>query len=175
MAFISFPGWQPGMVMTADRLESSSLPGRLVFRATRDTSQSIPDTTSANPDSANVFSWESVEVDDLGGFSGGSPTRYTCMLDGWYRIDAKAAFNANVAGGVRTLGVFETGVLVPSGHFRNAKTPTNFVDTVTGFVSLLLSAGDYVQMAPGQNTGGALLTATGGTRPSIEISFNRHV
>ncbi|MFD3929681.1 hypothetical protein [Streptomyces sp. NPDC058614] len=173
MTFIEFPGWQPGMEMTEERMNSAALIGRTVFKATRDTSQSIPDTASANPDVANSLSWETVEIDDLGGWASGAPTRYTSQLDGWYKIDAKVSFNGSAAGTARTLGIFESGTLAPGGHYRSAKTPTALVDTVTGFLSLLLAAGDYIQLAPGQSTGSALLTATGGTRPIIEITFAR--
>lgn len=173
MAFIAFPGFQPGMIMTDDRLDSAALSGRLVFRATRDTSQSISNSSAGNPDAANALAWETVDVDDLGGWSSGSATRYTCQLAGWYRVDAKASFNASTASVARTLGIYLNGTLVPAGHFRNAIVPSNTSHSLTGFITLPLVAGDYVQMAPGQDSGGALNTATGGVRPLIEITFAR--
>lgn len=174
MAFIEFSGWQPGMDITADRLESSALPGRVVFKATRDTSQSIPTTGSGNPASANTLAWETVDIDDLGGWASGSATRYTCQLDGHYRVDAKVSLNANTATAARTLGIFLNGTLVPAGHFRDAITPSNSSHTIDGFITLSLVAGDYVEIAPGQDSAGALNTATGGVRPLVEITFARH-
>ncbi|MGW3724139.1 hypothetical protein [Streptomyces sp. NPDC000851] len=178
MTFIEFPGWQPGHIITEARANSAAMMGRVVFRATRDTTQSISDTSAANPDVANALLWETIAVDDLGGWSSGSATRYTCQLAGWYKIDAKVSFNAwsgppATAGTARTLGVYINGALQPSGHFRSAITATQVVHTEDGFMSALLALGDYVQIVPGQNTGQPLNTATGGTRPSLEISFAR--
>ncbi|MFJ5259083.1 hypothetical protein ACIQAC_01230 [Streptomyces sp. NPDC088387] len=173
MTFIEFPIWQPGMIVTEARANSAALVGRTVFRATRDANQSISTSASANPDIANALSWETIGVDDLGGWSSGSATRYTCQLAGWYKIQAKAGFNASVSGTARTLGIFITGGLAPGGHFRTATTFTNTTHTRDGFLTALLGVGDYVQIAPGQDTGGALNTATGGIRPTLEIEFAR--
>lgn len=174
MTFIDFSGWQPGMIITEARANSAALVGRTVFRATRDTSQSIPSTASANPDVANALGWETITLDDLGGWSSGSSTRYTCQLPGYYKINAKVSFNAtSTAGTGRALGVFGNGSLLAGGHFRTALAATNVVHTEGGYITVLLAVGDYVQLAPGHSTGSALDTATGGTRPTIEITFAR--
>lgn len=173
MTFIEFPGWQPGMIMTEERANSAALMGRVVFKASRDTNQSISSTSQANPDIANALAWETVSTDDLGGWSAGSPTRYTCQLAGWYKVDAKVGFNASTAGTARTLGIYIGTTLQPGGHFRTATTFTNQVHTQDGYLTVLLAVGDYVQIAPGQDTGAALLTSTGGVRPTIEIAFAR--
>ncbi|MFF3346072.1 hypothetical protein [Streptomyces sp. NPDC002779] len=174
MTFIEFPVWQPGMIITEARANSAALVGRTVFRATRDTSQSIPSTGSGNPDGANALSWESIPLDDLGGWSSGSPTRYTCQLAGWYKINAKISFNATATPGTaRALGIFGNGTLLPGGHFRSAIAATNVVHTEDGYLTTLLAVGDYIQLAPGHSTGSNLDTATGGTRPTLEIEFAR--
>ncbi|MEU9557969.1 hypothetical protein [Streptomyces fumanus] len=173
MSFIAFPGWQPGMIITEARANSAALSGRVVFKATRDTAQSITSTGSANPDVANAVQWESTPVDDLGGWSAATPTRYTCVIPGWYKVDAKIGFNAATTGTARTLGIYVGTTLQPGGHFRTAGTFSNQVHTQDGYLTVLLAAGDYIQIAPGQDTGSALSTSTGGVRPTIEIQFGR--
>lgn len=174
MTFIPFSGWNPGMIITESRANSAMLVGRTVFRATRDTNQSIPSTSAGNPDVANAITWETIALDDLGGWSSGAATRYTATLAGYYRIDGKVSFNAtSTAGTARALGVFGNGTLIAGGHFRTALAATNVVHTESGFLTVLLAVGDYVQIAPGHSTGSALDTATGGTRPTLEISFAR--
>ncbi|MGW3442166.1 hypothetical protein [Streptomyces sp. NPDC001076] len=174
MTYIAFSGWQPGMIITEARANSAALVGRTIFRATRDTNQTIPSTSSANPDVANALSWETVAVDDLGGWSSGSPTRYTCQLAGWYKIFGKVSFNATAtAGTARAIGFFDNGTLLAGGHYRSAIAASNAVHTEEGWITVLMAVGDYIQIAPGHVTGSALDTATGGTRPVIEIEFAR--
>lgn len=174
MTFIKFAGFQPGMRITESRINSGDLVGRLVFRATRDATQSISSTSLANPDIANALAWETIAIDDLGGWSSGSATRYTCMLDGWYRISAKVSLDATATpGDARSLGIYQNGALAAAGHFRSALAVTNRVHTEHGFLTLSLVAGDYVQIVPGHSTGSALTSATGGARPAVEITFAR--
>ncbi|MEU6222234.1 hypothetical protein [Streptomyces sp. NPDC047042] len=174
MTFIEFPGWQPGMIVTEERANSAALVGRTIFRATRDTNQSISSTGSGNPDVANALAWESVPIDDLGGWSSGAATRYTIQLAGYYKIRSKVSFNATATPGTaRAMGIFGNGTQFSGGHFRTALAATNSVHTEDGFVTALLAVGDYVQIAPGHSTGSALDTATGGSRPTIEIEFAR--
>ncbi|WP_432041404.1 hypothetical protein [Streptomyces cadmiisoli] len=173
MTYIAFPQWQPGMIINEARANSAALIGRVVFKATRDTNQAISSTSQANPDQVNAISWETISDDELGGWSSGAPTRYTCQLAGWYKIEVKVGFNAATLGTARTLGIYVGTTLQPAGHFRTATTFTNQVHTQSGYLTVLLGVGDYVELVPGQDTGNPLNTATGGVRPLIEIAFAR--
>lgn len=173
MAFIPFPAWQPGMIITEARANSAALMGRVIFKATRDTNQAISNTSQANPDPANALQWETISTDDLGGWSASQPARYTCQLPGWYKVNAKVGFNANTLGSGRTLSIYVGTVLQPGGHYRTATTFTNQVHTQDASLTVLLAVGEYIQLVPGQDTGDPLNTATGGVRPVVEIEFAR--
>ncbi|MFE6284342.1 hypothetical protein [Streptomyces sp. NPDC057877] len=180
MAFGPFPAWQPGMIVNEERANSAALVGRTIFKVTRDSNQSLAATGSGNPDVAsNALGWETVSLDDLGGWSASSPTRYTCQLQAWYKINPKVGFNGNSTGSARSIGIYVNGTLMPAGHFRISASFGSGAITVDGDLELLLNVGDYVQIAAGQDTtsGGlpaALNTATGGVRPCLEITFARH-
>ncbi|MFC9847799.1 hypothetical protein ACFWFF_01615 [Streptomyces sp. NPDC060223] len=175
MAFIPFPGWNPGMVMTADRLNSAALVGRVVFLATRDTAQSVPNSTDGNPVLSNAMIWESITLDDLGGWAAGSPTRYTCQLAGWYHLNGGISYAFN-ATGLRAACWFESGALVPGGHgARSQATSGAGVAAVNArSIPVLLGVGDYIELAPGQNSGAALNTSTASARPHMSITFTGH-
>ncbi|MFC8515471.1 hypothetical protein [Streptomyces sp. NPDC057257] len=163
--------WLAGMETTADRLYSTDLIGKLVFFATRDTNQSISNTTSANIDATNALSWETISLDRLGGWVSGSPTLYTCTYAGWYELSGGIGFNSNATGS-RTSGWMVNGSTPAGGHgprLNANATTTHF--QVASSLPVLLAVGDYVRLVPGQSSGAALNTATGGPRPFISIKY----
>ncbi|WP_125935275.1 hypothetical protein [Streptomyces sp. WAC 06738] len=166
---------QPGQTLTADRLNSGFLVGMLLFRATRDTNQAIA--TGNNPIVGNAISWETVELDDLGGWAVANPTRYTCRRAGWYELTGEVSLEASTGGSVRGAAWYLNGSLVQAGHGnRITATPTNLVTVVSArTLNLMLAVGDYVELVAVQNSGAALNTGTGGGRPSMNVTYKRPV
>ncbi|MHA4819322.1 hypothetical protein ACXZ65_33790 [Streptomyces aculeolatus] len=164
---------QPGQQLTAARLNAGFMVGMLLFRATRDTAQNI--TSGNNPLGANALAWETIEVDDLGGWASATPTRYTCRLAGWYELSGDVGFESRTAGTVRGVGWFLNGSLMQAGHgTRVTATPTAIATVVAArTVNLPLNPGDYVELIPVQNAGAALATTTGGGRPSMNVTYKR--
>ncbi|MFD8075799.1 hypothetical protein ACFV3E_24480 [Streptomyces sp. NPDC059718] len=172
---MAYPQWAAGQTITAGGLNLSDLIGRDVFKATRDTNQSI--SSNATPQAANVLSWETVELDLLAGWSASSPTRWTCPIAGWWKLAGAVAFNGTATtGNVRGCGWFVNGAMPNGGQARLAASPPNVVSSANArTLSLALAVGDYIELAPSQDTGSALLTATGSPRPYISISFGGSV
>jgi hypothetical protein len=162
-----------GQTLTAGTLNASFQVGQLVFRATRDTAQSIATSTVAT--TANALSWETINYDDLTGWSSGDPTRYTPPVAGWYMCTGAGSFASSTAGVVRGVGWLTNGSLPDASGARPHAT--------TAFASAALTAEarsvpfefngttDYVELAPFQDTGGALNTATGSVRPYIAVYY----
>lgn len=166
---------QPGQTLTADRLNSGFLVGMLIFRATRDTAQSI--STNTNPVTSNALSWETIELDDLAGWSASNPTRYTCKRAGWYELGGDISVEGSTGGTVRGAAWLINGTLAQAGHgTRVTATPTNVVTVLAArALCVPLAVGDYVELVPVQNSGTALNTGTGGGRPSMNATYKRPV
>lgn len=163
---------RPGHRVTADRLNGWLLPGRTLFRATRDDAQSIGSGT--NPSAADALIWQTIELDELEGWDAGQPTRWTCTRAGWYRLSGGVSFAGSTSGTVRAAGWLVTGAFYAGGHTRVAASPTNtFASLAARVITVQLAVGDYVQLAPGQNSGGTLDTGGGGTRPYMEVAGAR--
>ncbi|MFM9634389.1 hypothetical protein ACKI10_43410 [Streptomyces galilaeus] len=163
--------WLAGMRTTADRLYETDLIGRTVFAATRSISQTIP--TGAEV-AANAISWDVIDLDVLGGWTAGQPTRYTITRSGWWVLKGSVAFNSSTAGTYRDCCWFINGGLPTGGRSRA------LVSTAIAAVSLtvparsrpmLLAVGDYVQLVPSHNVGADLGTATGSLRPDVSLTY----
>nr|WSX48897.1 hypothetical protein OG409_08005 [Streptomyces sp. NBC_00974] len=83
-------------------------------------------------------------------------SRYTCQLAGWYRVTVRAAFAANATGS-RGARIHKNGAFIQgAANLCGAGTLNGIVEASH---ILLLAAGDYVEGAAGQNSGGALSTS----------------
>lgn len=113
--------------------------------------QSVPNGTWG------VLTFDSEVVDTYGGHSTSSNTsRYTCQYAGWYRVGGRAAFDINATGS-RGARVHINGAYIRGAATLGAAGNLNGIP-YTEHV-LYLQVGDYVEIAGGQNSGGALSTA----------------
>lgn len=161
--------WQPGMLMTAARL--NELPGRLVFKALRDNTLSLASTASGNPDGANAIPWETVQLDDLGGWVSSTPTVYTCRTAGWYRLEGGGGFAGSASGTIRTISWYQNGTLITGGQVRMPNANSAVPTLTAQSTPVPLAVGDTVAMVMGHDVGSALSTASGSNRPHITITY----
>jgi hypothetical protein len=167
----------PGQRLTANRLNSALLIGRLVFSAYRDVGQSISNTTVG--ETVNALSWDNVAYDVLGGWSAATPTRYRPPIAGWYRVTGTASLQGATGGNpvLRGASWRLNGGLPPAATTRPwISTVGTIPDTYLAFAAPDLplqcnGSTDYIELCPFQNSGGAVSTATGSTRPSISIYY----
>jgi hypothetical protein len=167
-----------GQIITASDLNDLGLVGQVVFMATRDAAQTIVGTSAGNPASAGALSWDAVDLDDLGGWSSGSATRYTVQRDGWYEVVGGVSLVATTAVTVVTAAIAVNGAIVAAGHGDREVTAGTSVtfSFSTRTLPLELSVSDYVQVWVGHNDTSApdtLDTSTGGVRPFVNIKYVR--
>lgn len=164
---------RPGNRATAGLLNSGFLIGRAVFVAFRDAAQSITSTTVG--ETSNALAWDNVELNVLGGWAPGTPSRYTPPIAGRYGITGSASFVANGTGNVRGCSWRQNGSLPAGATFRNVynTVPGSPVPTFDAIPLNLEFDGssDYIELCPFQDGSGALNTATGSNRPSIRITY----
>lgn len=146
-----------GMTITAQFLDKLENPPLAVLQQT--VTQSIPN------GAWNTLTFDTEIVDTYGGHSTVTNTsRYTCQLAGWYRVGGRAAFNGNATGSrgcrVHINGAFIQGAATLVGAGTLAGIPECFH-------LLYLNVGDYVEIAGGHNSGGALSTAYAGESASM--------
>lgn len=169
--------WQPGMKVTAARLRDSSRVGAVVFTALRASGQSI---SSGTETAANAISWDTPQLDSLGGWSSASPTRWTCTVAGWYVFDGAVGFNTPSTGTQRDVLWFFNGALVSG--VRNRSAIATGVPTIVDARTFprLMAVGDYAQLVPAHNAdngasppvGVSLTTAGGSLCPNISITYS---
>ncbi|WP_405695305.1 hypothetical protein OHA99_09455 [Streptomyces coelicoflavus] len=164
--------WLGGMRTTAARLYETDLIGRLVFLANRNASQSI---SSGGDTASNALSWDAVDLDVLGGWTVGQPTRWTAPRAGWWTFQGAVGFNNRTAGTIRECCWYVNGGLISMGRSRPIVS-SSIADTALTVdaraVPRLMAVGDYVELIPAQNSGTALDTATGSLRPYISITYS---
>ncbi|MEU3161962.1 hypothetical protein ACPCAJ_20995 [Streptomyces griseoincarnatus] len=145
----------------------------MVFAATRDATQSI--SSSLVPETGNAMRWETVTLDLLGGWDAGTPNRYQPTIPGWYRCEGAASLAPNTTGGIRGVGWLQNGSLpAASGarpHVASAYSNATVTMSARSLPLLFNGSTDYLELAPFQNTGAALDTATGSIRPYIAIYY----
>ncbi|MFB6805491.1 hypothetical protein [Streptomyces sp. NPDC056387] len=127
------------------------LANRPIFVGQQQVVQSVANGTWA------VLTIDTETIDTYGGHSTVSNTsRYTCQLAGWYRVGGRAAFAVNATGsrGAR---------IHVNGNFIQGAANLCAAGTLNGIVEvshlIQLAVGDYIEIAGGQNSGGALSTA----------------
>lgn len=161
-----------GQRSTATRLNDGFLIGRLVFFALRAAAQSISTGGTAGSTS-NALSWDTVNVDELGGWSSGSPTRYTAAEAGWYTLTGSASFASDSSGTYRGSSWAVNGVNQTGGTSKpivSAPVSTAIaIPAVT--LPVQLAAADYVQLCPFHNATGSLNTDTGVRAPIVGIYY----
>ncbi|MFD5050883.1 hypothetical protein ACFWMH_10630 [Streptomyces tendae] len=164
--------WLGGMRMTTDRLYETDLIGRVVFLANRNASQTI---SSGGDTGSNALQWDAVDLDLLGGWNAGQPTRWTAPRAGWWTFQGAVAFNNSSAGTIRECCWYVNGGLISMGRSRPivSSSIANTALTVDArAVPRLMAVGDYVELIPAQNSGAAVDTATGSLRPYISITYS---
>jgi hypothetical protein len=138
-----------GGVITAEFLTLLEKPPIAVLKQT--VSQSVPNATWG------LITFDTEDIDTYGGHSTSvNTTRYTCQFAGWYRIGGRAAFVANATGSrgarvhINANYIPGAATLVGAGSLAGIPQTDHIV---------YLNVGDYVELAGGQNSGGALSTA----------------
>jgi hypothetical protein len=169
MAYTPFAA---GQRLTANTLNAAVLSGVLIFRAYRSAAQTIPTRSSENL--ADALQWDEVSIDRLGGWSSGSPTRFTCTTAGWHTFSGGIGLNSQSGGTVREAVWYLNGALMPAGRSVSIIEGTVPAGTLTADgrrVSILMAFGDYVEFVPYQNSGSSIDTASGSYRPFISVHY----
>jgi hypothetical protein len=159
-----------GMRLTATRLNDLLMIGASVFLANRATAQTIPTGGDA---AANAVQWDDVGSDLLGGWSAGSPARWTAPRTGWWQLAGGVAFDASTGGTTRECVWYVNGGAIGMGRARTfGNTMAAVPITVEArTLPVRLNAGDYVELVPAQNSGANLNLATGSYRPYVAITY----
>jgi hypothetical protein len=166
-----FTPWKAGQRITADALNLTSMIGAVVFRAIRGTGQSI---TNATDDVANAISWDTVDLDLLGGWAAGSPTRWTVPTTGWWKLDGAVSFvGAATPGTLRDALWFVNGATIVAGRARSfsGSIGTAAMTVEARSIPYLLNAGDYVQLVPLHNASTSVNTGTGTYSPFMAVTY----
>lgn len=135
------------------------------FKAYSSVTQAIPTGTTAV-----AVTLDTEIVDSDGGHSTTTNTsRYVCQTAGLYFVSGSVCF-ATSGTGSRTAVITVNGTGMPGSMIQSAPQSTNggSVFTVT---TVQLAAGDYVEVACWQNSGGTLATSTGGGQ-AVNASMN---
>ncbi|KAB2384763.1 hypothetical protein [Actinomadura montaniterrae] len=99
----------------------------------------------------NIPSWDTVDEDNYGGWSAGTPGRYVCQAAGWYQVTAAVSLSGTGAGGLVLIpGIFVNGAS-PTGvgtvwEGPEMPVPIGGPKTVPAAWSVWLDVGDYVQL-----------------------------
>jgi len=103
-------------------------------------------------------------IDTYGGWSGGTPSRYTPTTPGWYSLIGSVQWPVN-ASGCRVASVLKNGTSVGGfSNTMNALSTASYFPThqITGLFQMNGTT-DYVEVWGYQDSGGSLTTVTGGT------------
>lgn len=168
----TFQPFAAGQKVTAGTLDLNLMIGKLVFSAVLAASQTI--TTGAET-TANACAWDTVAYDELGAWTAGSPTRWTCPLAGWWTVSGGVSFNGSASGSQRDAIWFINGANFTAGRARTyAETSISAVPLTVEArtMPLLLAVGDYVQLVPVHNIGSSIGTATGTLAPYMAVTYS---
>jgi hypothetical protein len=161
-----------GQRLTAGALNSAVLSGVTVFRAYRSTAQTIPTRSAENI--ADAIQWDDVGLDRFGGWTGGSPTRYTAQIAGWYSFSGSVAYGSQAGGTIREAVWFTNGSLLAAGRsvpWVASAVPTGAITAEARRVSLSFNVGDYIELTPFQDSGSSISAATGSFRSYIAVQY----
>lgn len=150
--------------VTAGRERILNLPRAFVYRVAA--GFSIP-----NGGVATAVSWDTMVWDVEGMWSAANPTRLTCVTSGTYTVQGWIMWPSNSTS-FRQLWIVKT---TPAGFalIGTEVDPPNASTVVSQSISrpVLLNAGDYVELAAGQNTSGALTLAIGNANSAFDHGF----
>ena len=165
-----FAPWLAGMKATATRMNDSAMIGAVVFLAYRSAAQSIGTGADA---AVSAVSWDDVQTDLLSGYSAGSPTRWTVPRTGWWTLSGAIAFDSSTGGTTRECVWYVNGAALGAGRARTYGNTLAAVPITVEARTLpqLLTAGQYVELVPAQNSGGNLNLSTGSYRSYISIAY----
>lgn len=156
--------WRPGNIVSAALLNSQLQAGLTYllnpphFVVRQSTAQAFTTGTNTN------VSWDTVDTDPYSGFNSGvDPTRYVVQAAGWYVATYVICWANNTAGN-RSVFLQRNGSSLP-GSWSSA-APSNSYPTVSGTFRVQCAAGDYLQVAAQQGSGGSLSTANPGVGQS---------
>lgn len=131
-----------------------------VFQAQQASAQSVP---SGFGGTAVIYT--NPVIDSYGGWSAGSPTRYTAKVAGYYLVIGQLAFATNTTGN-RVAQVLKNGnTAVSYGSMAIPTCNTGSFNTSLNTTGLVYMNGttDYVEQICYQDSGGSLNTVVGGT------------
>lgn len=112
--------------------------------------------TFAN-NTTTAVQFDTVVLDNWGGWSGGSPTRYTFQVAGVYLLNGNVIWTGNASG--RRISEYRiNGVDVPGSAGDLQSSGTNNITVPTASVLVNASVGDYIELFANQNSGGNLDT-----------------
>lgn len=163
-----------GQRADVDDQNLAALIGRVVFVGLRITAQAI--TTGTVGAAANALSWDQIDLDTLGSWSAGNPTRFTPPIAGWYNFDGAASFAGTAGGTMRGCSWLKNGAVVVGGTNRSQVDSAFVAGEVIGadarqYATEFNGTSDYVELAPFQNSGANLNTATGSLSCSVVVTY----
>lgn len=162
---------EPGSTITDVSLELNALVGRMVAWLWREAAQSI--SSNGTPQAANALSWDAVQLDLLGGWSAGQPTRYTPTVAGYYLPMGWVGFASSAGGEIRGSQWFLNGSAATPGQARIAAT----LATGTGGGPVrprpfpMNGTTDFIELIAVHNAGSNLNTATGSNHPDMVVLY----
>jgi hypothetical protein len=139
------------------------------FVGTQSVAQSLPNATWT------AISLDTSQTDPYSGHSNvTNSSRYTCQSSapGWYTVCGVVAHSPNVAG-FRTARIQVNGSAIVGAETYGPTNGGAEAIIITPVRDILLAAGDYVEVAGYQSSGGALNTAVGGeVRSALWLRFS---
>lgn len=131
------------------------MPGALFF-GRQTVSQNLPNAAST------AVTFDTEDIDNLSGHSGGTPSRYTAQVAGWYSVEGGGSFAANGTG-IRTVQITKNGVDVPGSGTSLPASAALSLRMTTRKVLVSAIVGDFFEITMFQNSGGILATAVTST------------
>jgi hypothetical protein len=169
-----WPTVVPGQFETSALFNTLSANGAYLtnppnFVGTQSVVQSLANTTWT------ALLLDTTQTDPYAGHSNvTNSSRWTCPtgVPGWYTVCGVAAYVPN-ATGFRTARLQVNGTAIVGAESYGPNNGGAETVIVTPTRDVFLNAGDYVEVAGWQNTGGALNTSTGGeTRSALFVRFS---
>lgn len=119
----------------------------------------------------NAVSFDAETYDEGGFWDAGAPTRFTvpARMDGQYLVVARNAFNPH-ATGTRWIAIRRGGSVYESAEFFNNLGASSGTSTFT-YTILDLTAGEYLELMVGQNSGGNLNIYGVSNAPEFSIAY----
>lgn len=170
---MAFAPTSAGQRLTAGTLNSLLLLGVTAFSAECNTAQSIPNRATEAVGDAVI--WDNPpKIDLLGAWASGAPTRFTCPVVGEWTLGGSIGYNASAGGSLREAIWFVNGVLALQGRGAGVVSTAIAATALTvgaRQITVQLAVGDYVELVPFQNSGGALALATGSLRSYMTATY----